>query len=181
MKKLMRDQLSDPVSSTDHLRGRIDAPMQLVIYGDYECPYTRRALIQVRNVRQELGDDFVLVFRNFPLVEIHPHALHAAEAAEAAGQQGKFWEMHDLLFANQRALTDSDLLSHATKLGLDEARFIRDRDSDVVKSKIAADVDSGESNGVRGTPTLFVNARFYRDSYEAQPLIAALKGTSGNS
>jgi protein-disulfide isomerase len=155
--------------------------MQLLIYGDYECPYTRRALIQVPKVREELGDDFVLVFRNFPLVEIHPHALHSAEAAEAAGQQGKFWDMHDLLFANQRALTDTDLLRHATKLGLDEARFIRDRDSDLVKSKIGADVHSGESSGVRGTPTFFVNGRFYRDSFDPQQRIPALKTRSDNS
>src|SRR6266566_9110920 len=91
MSKLMNAQLSDPVSAGDHLRGRLDAPMQLVVYGDYECPYTRRALIEVRAVRRELGDDFVLVYRNFPLVEIHPHALGAAQAAEAAARQDKFW------------------------------------------------------------------------------------------
>lgn len=155
--------------------------MQLVIYGDYECPYTRRALIQVRTIRQELGDDFVLVFRNFPLIEIHPHALNAAQAAEAAEQQGKFWEMHDLLFANQRALTDTDLVRYATQVGLDEARFNRDRASDIVKSKIDADVQSGESSGVEGTPTLFVNGRFYRGSSQAQPVIEALKSTKENS
>src|ERR1700739_4937342 len=113
-------RLSRPVSEDDHHRGRLAATSQLVVYGDYECPYTRRALIQIRSVREQLGDDFVLIFRNFPLVDIHPHALHAAQAAEAADQLGKFWEMHDQLFDNQRALTDDDLRGYARGLGMDE-------------------------------------------------------------
>ena len=171
----MTHRLCVPITPADHHRGRIDAPMQLTIYGDYECPYTRGALIQVRRVRERLGDDLVVVFRNFPLVEIHPHAMHAARAAEAAAEQGKFWEMHDLLFDHQRALTDGDLAGYARQLGLDEARFEHDRGAESVLSRIESDVDSGESSGVEGTPTLFIDGRLYRGSYEASFLIDALK------
>jgi protein-disulfide isomerase len=171
----MAHALSQPISDTDHYRGRLEAPLQLVIYGDYECPYTRRALTQVRTVRRELGDNLVFVFRNFPLIEIHPHALHAAEAAEAAALQDKFWEMHDWLFDHQRALTDPDLLDHARTLGLDATRFSADRTSDGVTAKIGDDVDSGEASGVQGTPTLFINGRMHEGSYEAAEVIDALK------
>lgn len=168
-------RLSVPISSKDHLRGRLDAPLQLVVYGDYECPYTRRALIQIRSVRQELGDNLVFVFRNFPLIEVHPHALHAAQAAEAAAEQGKFWEMHDLLFDRQRALTDANLLTYARELDLEEDRFTTDSSSEAVRSTIESDVDSGESSGVRGTPTIFTNGRQRRGGNQAAELINALK------
>ena len=168
----MASDLSEPISENDHHRGRLDSPLQLVVYGDYECPYTRRAMIQIRTVRADLGDNLVFVFRNFPLIEIHPHALHAAEAAE---QQGKFWEMHDWLFDHQRALTDPDLLDHARHLDLDASRFTADRRSEPVVAKIEADVESGESSGVQGTPALFVNGHLHQGSYEAPELIDALK------
>ena len=171
-------RLAVPISARDHLRGRLEAPLQLVVYGDYECPYTRRALIQIRDVRKELGDNLVFVFRNFPLIEIHPHALHAAQAAEAAAEQGKFWEMHDLLFDRQRALTDANLLTYARELDLDGARFTSDSSSEVVRSRIESDVDSGESSGVRATPTLFINGRQHRGGYPAAELIDALKRPS---
>lgn len=171
----MATALSRPISETDHHRGRLDAPMQLVIYGDYECPYTRRALINVRSVRKELEDSLVFVFRNFPLIEIHPHALHAAEAAEAAALQDKFWEMHDYLFDHQRALTDADLRDHAREVGLDVTRFSADRTSEAVTSRIGDDVESGEASGVQGTPTLFINGRLHDGSYEAHEVIDALK------
>lgn len=171
----MVHRLSAPITAADHHRGRLDAPLQLIVYGDYECPYTRRALIQIRTVRAELGDTLVFVFRNFPLIEIHPHAMHAARIAEAAAEQGKFWEMHDMLFEHQRALTDRDLLDYARQLGLDETRLSRDRESESVLSRIESDVDSGESSGVQGTPSLFINGRFHRGSYEAAELIDALK------
>ena len=169
----MAHDLSQPISDKDHHRGRLDAPMQLVVYGDYECPYTRRALGEIRTVREQLGDKLVFVFRNFPLIEVHRHALHAAEAAEAAARQDRFWEMHDRLFGHQRELTDTDLLEHARQLNLDEVRFTQDRISEPVFRKIADDVDTGESSGVQGTPGLFVNRRFYQGSYEAPELIEA--------
>ena len=173
----MNAQLSVPVSGGDHLRGRLDAPLQLVVYGDYECPYTRRALIQVRAVRRELGDDFVLIYRNFPLVEIHPHAMRAAQAAEAAALQDKFWEMHDSLFEHQRALADADLAGYPRLIGLDESRFDADRGSAPVRSRIDADLRSGKSSRVQGTPSLFINGRFYSGSHDARPLIEAMKSS----
>jgi protein-disulfide isomerase len=149
--------------------------MRLLIYGDYECPYTRKALISVADVRRDLGDDFIYAFRNFPLTEIHPHALHAALAAEAAELQGKFWEMHDLLFQSQHALADEDLAAHAREIGLDEARFRADFADRKGLARIEADVASGVRNGVEGTPSLFINGKPHEDSYERANLIKALR------
>src|SRR5919202_1927270 len=111
--------LSVAVNERDHARGPADAPATLVVYGDYECPYTRRALAVVAQLRAELGDQLRFVFRNFPLTEIHPHALQAAKAAEAAEAQGRFWETHDYLFAHQKSLEEPDLLRYASDLGFD--------------------------------------------------------------
>ena len=149
--------------------------MRLLIYGDYECPYTRKALINVAQVRGELGDSFIYAFRNFPLTEIHPHALHAALAAEAAELQGKFWEMHDLLFQNQRSLADDDLAAHAKAIGLDEDRIRADFVDQKGLPRIEADVASGVRNGVEGTPSLFINGQPHRDSYDPPNLINALR------
>ena len=149
--------------------------MRLLIYGDYECPYTRKALISVAQVRGELGDDFTYAFRNFPLTEIHPHALHAALAAEAADLQGKFWEMHDLLFQRQHALADEDLATHAREIGLDEDRFRTDFADRRGLPRIESDVASGVRSGVEGTPSLFINGTPHRDSYDPANLIYALR------
>jgi protein-disulfide isomerase len=153
--------------------------MRLLIYGDYECPYTRKALISVSQVRGQLGDTLVFAFRNFPLVDIHPHALHAALAAEAADLQGKFWEMHDLLFSHQSALTDHDLVSHAATLGLDGDRFRPDFADRKGLPRIEADVRSGVRNGVEGTPSIFINGKPHRDSYDSENLIDALRLAAG--
>ena len=150
-------RLTPPITARDHAQGPAEAPATLVMFGDYECPYTRRAHQTVRQVRRQLGDAFRFVFRNFPLVEIHPHALHAVLAAEAADTQGRFWEMHDHLFAHQRALEDGDLLRYAGELGLDAARLAQDVGAHVHAARIDEDVASGERSGVEGTPTLFVN------------------------
>src|ERR1700749_1348974 len=115
----MKAQLSAlPVKDYDHIRGSLDAPFKLIEYGDYQCPYCGDAHQVVKEIQDQLGDQLCFVFRNFPLTEIHPHAEHAAEAAEAAAAQGHFWEMHDLLFENQNALEDDDLVAYATELGL---------------------------------------------------------------
>ena len=169
-----RGRLAAPVGERDHALGPADAPATLVIYGDYECPYTRRSHQAVREVRHELGDGFRFVFRNFPLVEIHPHALHAAEVAEAAGAQGRFWAMHDLLFARQRALADDDLRRYVAEIGLDATRVERDLASHAHVARIEEDVQSGERSGVEGTPTLFVNGRRHEGGYDAATLLAAL-------
>src|SRR5438445_7164272 len=146
----MKRTPSVEISSADHLRGSLTAPSRLLIYGDYECPYTRRALLSVATVRQRLGDSLAYAFRNFPLTEIHPHALHAALAAEAAELQGKFWEMHDMLFRWQGALADDDLAAHAKKVGLDQEGFRADFANRKGLPRIEADVASGVRNGVQG-------------------------------
>lgn len=171
-------RLAPDIAGGDHVRGSAGAPMRLLIYGDYECPYTRKALISVAQVRRELGDDFSYAFRNFPLTEIHPHALHGALAAEAAGLQGKFWEMHDVLFANQSALEDQDLAALATEIGLDEARFRTDFADQKGLPRIEADVASGVRNGVEGTPTLFINGKPHQASYEPANLTTTLRAAA---
>jgi protein-disulfide isomerase len=166
------------ISSADHLRGSLTAPSRLVMYGDYECPYTRKALISVASVRKDLGDSLVFAFRNFPLTESHPHALHAALAAEAADAQGKFWEMHDLLFRRQTFLEDRDLLASARLLGLDEARFRADLEAQTGLARIEADVRSGERHSVEGTPGIFINGRQHLRDYDPQTLASALTGAT---
>lgn len=170
----MSRMLAVEISSDDHLRGSPAAPSRLVIYGDYECPYTRKALISVAAVREDLGDSLVFAYRNFPLTEIHPHALHAALAAEAADAQGKFWEMHDLLFRRQSFLEDRELLAYARLLGLDEERFRADLEAETGLPRIEADVRSGERNGVEGTPGIFVNGHQHRQDYDPKTLASAL-------
>lgn len=138
--------------------------MRLLIYGDYECPYTRKALVSVAQVRAQLGDALVFAFRNFPLTDIHPHAFNAALAAEAAELQGKFWEMHDLLFSRQTQLADDDLVTHATNIGLDEDRFRADFADRKGLARIEADIESGIRSGVEGTPSIFINGMAHRDA-----------------
>jgi len=167
--------LAPDIAGRDHVRGARGAPMRLLIYGDYECPYTRKALVIVAQVRRELGDAFVYAFRNFPLTEIHPHALHAALAAEAAELQGKFWEMHDQLFESQHALADGDLATHARAIGLDGDRFRADFANENGLPRIEADVANGVRNGVEGTPSLFINGKPHRDSYDPATLISTLR------
>lgn len=166
--------LTVDISADDHLRGTLTAPSRLVIYGDYECPYTRKALISVAKIREELGDSLVFAFRNFPLTEIHPHALHAALAAEAADRQGKFWEMHDLLFRRQHALEDRDLVAYAGLLGLDEARFRADLQAEAGLPRIETDIRNGERSGVDGTPGIFVNGNRHLQDYDPKTLASAL-------
>lgn len=167
--------LEPDIAGRDHVRGVPGAPMRLLIYGDYECRYTRRAVTSLAQVREQLGDHLAYAFRNFPLTEIHPHALHAALAAEAADLQGKFWDMHDLLFKRQNALTDDDLVTHAASIGLDEARFRADFADRKGLPRIQADVESGIGSGVEGTPSIFVNGMAHRDGYDSTSLISALR------
>ena len=173
--------LAPDIAGRDHVRGTAGAPMRLLVYGDYECPYTRQALISVAHVRGELGDSFSYAFRNFPLTEIHPHALHAALAAEAADLQGKFWEIHDLLFQRQRALGDDDLATYAAEVGLDQDRFRADFADQKGLPRIEADVKSGVRNGVEGTPNLFINGNPHRDAYDPARLIEALRSAASAS
>ena len=159
---------------TDHVRGS-PAGHLIIEYGDYECPYSRQAFHAIEQVEQQLGGNMRFAFRHFPLTGIHPHALAAAAAAEAAALQGRFWDMHELLFHRQKALGDGDLRGYAAQLGLDVAAFDRDRASNEVVDRIRRDVDSGLASGqVVGTPTLFIDGVVYRGGYDPPTLLAAL-------
>jgi protein-disulfide isomerase len=158
----------------DHVRGPLGA-RAIVEYGDYECPYSRLAFRHIERVERRQDVRVRFAFRHFPLTDKHPHALAASAAAEAAGLQGRFWEMHELLFHRQKALEDDDLRRYATELGLDVPRFDADRTGADVLARIQRDVDSGLATGeVRGTPTLFVDGGVYRDSYDAATLAQVL-------
>jgi protein-disulfide isomerase len=158
----------------DHVRGS-SAGRLIIEYGDYECPYSRQAFHAIEVVEQQLGGNMRFAFRHFPLTSIHPHALAAAAAAEAAALQGRFWDMHELLYHRQKALEDGDLRGYAAQLGLDVAAFDRDRVSSAVTDRIRRDVDSGLASGqVVGTPTLFIDGVVYRGGYDPPALLAAL-------
>src|SRR6266516_266399 len=170
-----------PVSERDHSQGLATAAVTLVQYGDYECPYTRQSTTIVRAIQHQLGEQLRFVFRNFPLTEIHPHALHAALAAEAAAAQGKFWQMHDSIFHHQHTLEDSDLAHFAVAVGMDMQQFARDMAERPYISRIEEDLQSGIRSGVRGTPTFFINGVLYRGSWEHEALLAALQAASRTS
>ena len=161
-----------PVDAIDHIRGA--GERQLVVYGDYECPHTAAAM-QAIGLLLESGAAFELVFRHFPLRSIHPHAEAAAEASEAAARQGRFWEMHDLLFRSQRHLEDADLRRYAGGLGLDLARFESDLLDPAIAARIERDIESGDRSGVDGTPSLFIDGTPYQGPRDAASLGKALR------
>jgi protein-disulfide isomerase len=158
----------------DHVRG--PAAGRLILeYGDYECPYSRQAFREIEHVEVEMGGRIRFAFRHFPLLEIHPRALAAAAAAEAAALQDRFWDMHEVLFHGQKALEDDDLRRYAATLGLDVARFDQDRLGPDALRRVRRDVESGMASGeVRGTPTLFIDGVVYRGAYDAADLLEAL-------
>jgi protein-disulfide isomerase len=163
------------LDAVDHLRGPA-AGRVILEYGDYECPYSRQAYREIKVVEQQLDGGIRFAFRHFPLEEIHPHALAAAAAAEAAALQDRFWEMHELLFRRQKALEDGDLRRYAAELALDVARFHQDRIGAGVEQRIRRDVDRGTASGqVRGTPTLFIDGTVYVGGYDAATLMEALE------
>ncbi len=166
--------LTPPIGKRDHIRGNPRAPVSLVEYGDFECPYCGEAYPIIEQILEERGDELLFAFRHFPLSQIHPHALHAAAAAEAAGFQGKFWEMHGMLFTHQDALEDEDLVSYAEALDLDTKLFVDDMASNKVQQKIREDFLSGVRSGVNGTPTFFINGRRHEGSYDYDTLLAAI-------
>jgi Na+/H+ antiporter NhaA len=163
--------LAAPVDpERDHVRGPEDAPVSLVEYGDFECPYCGQAEPIVRELLSTLGEDVRFVFRHLPLTDVHPHAQMAAEAAEAAGDQGRFWEMHDLLFAHQDALEPRDLARYAQELGLDVPRFRDELRRRVHASRVAEDVADADASQVTGTPTFFIDGRRHRGAYDIATL-----------
>src|SRR5216684_7440346 len=158
----------------DHVRGSPAGPV-ILEYGDYQCPYSRQAFHAIEQIERQLGGNMRFAFRHFPLTSIHPHALAAAAAAEAAALQGRFWDMHELLFHRQKALEDGDLRGYAAQLGLDVAAFDRDRASTAVADRIRRDVDSGLASGqVLGTPSLFIDGVVPRGVYDPPTLLVAL-------
>jgi protein-disulfide isomerase len=160
--------------SVDHVRGGAEA-LVILEYGDYECPYSRRAFREIEQVERQLGEGVRFAFRHFPLTQIHPHALAAAAAAEAAALQDRFWSMHELLFHRQKALADDDLRRYAAELELDVARFESDLAGAVVLERVRRDVQSGLASGeVRGTPTLFIDGVVHRGGYDAASLLKEL-------
>jgi protein-disulfide isomerase len=164
--------------TVDHTRGSSTGRL-ILEYGDYECPYSRQAYREIQGVESVLGERVRFAFRHFPLTEIHPHALAASAAAEAAALQGRFWEMHELLFHRQKALEEHDLRRYAEEVGLDLDAFEHDRVGSVVLQRVDRDVDSGNaSHEVRGTPTLFIDGVVHRGAYDVATLLEAL-GTEG--
>jgi protein-disulfide isomerase len=160
--------------AVDHVRGPAAARL-IIEYGDYECPYSRQAFREIERVEAQVAEGVRFAFRHFPLAGIHPHALAASRAAEAAALQGRFWEMHKLLFHRQHALGDDDLRRSAGEVGLDLARFDADRGGVAVLERVRRDVRSGEESGeVRGTPTLFIDGVLHLGGYDSPTLLEAV-------
>ena len=172
-------KLTIPVIGSDHIRGSANnnSPITLVEYGDYECPYTGMAYPIVKELIREFGNDKLrFVFRNFPLNEIHPHAQHAAEAAEASAAQNKFWQMHDYLFEHQKALDDGHLLEYAQKVGLEDIhKFKDDVSRHVYAPLIEESLKGGIDSGVEGTPTFYINGVRYEDSFDLRTFSETLQ------
>ena len=168
-------KLKNVVTERDHISGATDAPVTLLEYGNFECIHCGRAYPIIKEVQKRLGDNLRFVFRHFPTVQTHPHSLRAAEAAEAAGAQGKFWEMHDQLFTHQQALGDRDLSHYARRIGLDVERFNRDMSASTFLTQIEADYNrSLFDERVTGTPTFYVSEVRYTGATDAESLVNAI-------
>ncbi len=177
--KYQAPKLEIPVApERDHIEGPVNAALTLVEYGDYQCPYCGAAYPEVKKVQKELGSELRFVFRNFPLTNMHEHAMNAAETAEAASAQGKFWPMHDFLYEHQATLGDPSVaLGYAKKLVLDTQRFEREIAQHVYQKRIKDDFMGGVRSGVNGTPTFYVNGVRHDEDAVAKALIEALKHT----
>jgi protein-disulfide isomerase len=176
------DRLLVPISERDHIKGAINAPAVLVVYGDYQCPQGGRLDKMIEEIRQQLGvgaaspeeNRLCFVFRHFPQTQLHPQAQKAAEAAEAAGAQGKFWQMHDTLFEHQQALDNGSLVEYANELEIDILQFLQDMSEHVYASRVNEDVESGRKSSVTNAPALFINGVRYKDAWELERLVAAI-------
>ena len=168
-------KLKPPVGTADHFQGNKNAVIELVEYGDYQCPHCGRAYPIIKSIQKKLGDKLKFVFRNFPLAEVHPNATNAAVAAETAALQGKFWEMHDTIYEHQEHLGDSHLIKYAAVIGLDVKQFEVDFEKPAVLDKVENDFESGVTSGVNGTPTFFVNGERYNGSWEEDDLLGYLE------
>jgi Na+:H+ antiporter, NhaA family len=168
-------ELTPPLSAEDHVHGPERAELELVEYGDFQCPYCAAAYPILRRIRDQLAGRLIFAFRHFPLRDIHPDAERAAEAAEGAAAQGAFWEMHDRMYESGGGLSREDLIRYATELGLDSERVAAQLDSSAYAARVQRDVDSGIASGVTGTPGFFIGGRRYTGSFDASSLIAALE------
>lgn len=168
-------KLHIPVSEKDQREGNINAPLVLLEYGDYECPHCGAAYPVIKKLQRHFGDQLLFVFRNFPLSEIHPHALTAAYVAEAAGLQHKFWPVHDLIFENQQNLSTQQLLNYAEAAGADLEKLGKDVVSKEIIDKVEKDMEGGARSGVNGTPTFFINGKRYDGYYEYEDIKLALE------
>jgi formate-nitrite transporter family protein len=168
-------ELTPPLSAEDHVDGPERAELELVMFGDFQCPYCTAAYPILRRIRDQMAGRLLFAFRHFPLREIHPDAERAAQAAETAAAQGAFWQMHDRMYESGGALSREDLVGYAGELGLDADRFTSELDSGEHAARVQRDVDSGMASGVMGTPSFFVGGRLYGGSFDAQSLTAALE------
>ncbi|OLC56211.1 MAG: disulfide bond formation protein DsbA [Chloroflexi bacterium 13_1_40CM_4_68_4] len=168
-------RLTLPVGPRDHIRGPSDAPVTLLEYGDYECPFCGAAHPVVKQIEELMAEQLRLVFRHFPITTLHPHAELAAEAAEAAGAQHRFWEMHDWIYQHQDTIDPDDLRGAAARLGLDLERYDADVESHRFAPRIREDFMSGVRSGVNGTPTFFINGARHDGDYELETLLDALR------
>lgn len=173
---IWKARLTVPASpARDHISGALNAPITLVEYGDYECPFCAAAHQVVKTIEARAGGGLRFVFRHFPMTSLHPHAELAAEAAEAAAAQGQFWEMHDMLYSNQQELEGPHLLAYATAIGLDVARFTGEVAAHVHLPKVSDDFMSGVRSGVNGTPTFYINGIRHDAGWDYPSLAAALQ------
>ena len=172
----MDERLSPPLDDVDHIRGTRDAQLELVMFGDFQCPFCLGAQSVLRRVRVRLGDRLVFAFRHLPIPERHPLAPLAAEASEAAAAQNRFWEYHDALYEAQPKLSRETMLEIARDLGLDAERMAAELEAGAHRERIARDLDSAERSGATGTPTFFVNGVRLFGAYDASSLVEALEG-----
>jgi protein-disulfide isomerase len=170
-----RFELSIPINASDHLRGEPHAPVSLVEFGDFECPNCKQAAPAVKVLLDKFPGRVCFAFRHFPLTEVHPHALQAAEVAEIAGAQRRFWDMHDLLFDHQLHLKPANLRSYAERLQLDMTRYAAELDDHIYLQRIREHTQGAHSSGVRGTPTFFVNRVIQDVSFGMQRLFDAVE------
>lgn len=166
--------LRPPVSEVDHIQGNAKASVELVEYGDYQCPYCGDFYYIIKALQEKLGDQLKFVFRNFPL-EAHPNALHAAIAAEILAKYDKFWQMHDILYENQDNLDDENLAIFATNLGLSKSQFEHAFKDAAFTNKVETDLESGLRSGVNGTPSIYINGKKYEDEYSLDAILNHIK------
>jgi protein-disulfide isomerase len=171
----MTGTLKPPFNSTDHFQGPPNAAIELVEFGDYQCPHCGLAYSVIKKIQKHFGQKLKFVFRNFPLSEAHEFAFQAALASEAAARQKRFWEMHDILFEHQSALGMHSILGYAKDLGLDGFQFEKDLKDGSIASKVESDFENGIRSGVNGTPTFYINGHRYQGNYDFDPLAVALE------